>query len=109
VRRAATTTPLWVKLSIAIALTSTIGWWTLDRADRIGNQKRLSGIASQIAGREVTVRCPGPIGRALGEDQLEGSVEFDANDRPANQTKLRKTSCADGAAFDLRPDDPRWP
>ncbi len=67
-RRTATTTPIWVKLSIAIVLTATLGWWVLDRADRIGNQNRLSGIASQIAGRDVSVRCPGPIGRALGEE-----------------------------------------
>jgi hypothetical protein len=95
VRTAAAATPLWVKLSIAIALASTLGWWTLDRADRLGNENRLSAIASQIAGREVKVRCPGPIGRVLGEDQLEGSVRFDAADRPADDTRLRKTSCAE--------------
>jgi hypothetical protein len=95
VRRSSTTTPIWVKLSIAISLTATLGWWLLDRADRVGNEQRLSSIASQIAGRDVKVRCPGPIGRALGEDQLEGSVRFDANDRPADDTRLRKTSCAE--------------
>jgi hypothetical protein len=94
-RTAIPTTPLWVKLSIALALTGTLGWWVLDRTDRMGNQSRLSGIASQIAGREVKVRCPGPIGRALGEDQLEGSVRFDASGRPADDTRLRKTSCAE--------------
>ena len=94
-RRTATATPLWVKLSISLALTSTLGWWALDRADRVGNQNRLSDIASTIAGRDVKVRCPGPLGRALGEDQLEGSVRFDADGRPADDTRLRKTSCAE--------------
>ena len=94
-RHAATATPVWVKLSIAIVLTSVLGWWTLDRADRTRNQSRLSDIASQIAGRDVEVRCPGPIGRALGEDQLEGSVRFDTAGKPANDTRLRKTSCAE--------------
>ena len=89
------TTPLWLKLSVAVVLLGSVGWWALDRADRIGNEHRLAAIASQIAGREVTVHCPGPIGRALGEDQLEGSVQFDADGKPANGTRLRKTSCAE--------------
>ncbi len=93
--RAVPTTPVWVKLSIAIALTGIVGWWMLDRADRIGNQERLAGIASQIAGRDVDVRCPGPIGRALGQDTLEGSVRFGADGTPADDTKLRQTSCAE--------------
>ena len=89
------TTPLWLKLSVAVVLLGSVGWWALDRADRIGNEHRLAAIASQIAGREVTVHCPGPIGRALAEDQLEGSVQFDADGKPANGTRLRKTSCAE--------------
>ena len=94
-RRTATATPVWVKLAIAIVLTSTLGWWGLDRADRVGNEHRLGGIASGIAGRDVTVSCPGPLGRALGQDLLEGSVEFDAAGTPADETKLRQTSCAE--------------
>jgi hypothetical protein len=89
------TTPIWLKLSIAALLLSSFGWWALDRADRLGNERRLEGIATQIAGREVKVRCPGPIGRVLGKDTLEGSVHFDADGRPANDTQLRQTTCAE--------------
>ena len=89
------TTPLWLKLGIAFVLLGAFGWWGLDRADRLGNERRLSAVASQIAGRDVEVHCPGPIGRALGQDTLEGSVEFGADGRPADETKLRKTSCAE--------------
>ena len=88
-------TPLWVQLSVAVVLLGSLGWWALDRADRIGNQHRLEPIASAIAGRAVKVRCPGPIGRALGQDTLEGSVRFSADGRPANDTQLRATSCAE--------------
>ena len=66
------TTPLGLKLGIAFVLIGAFGWWGLDRADRLGNERRLSSIASQIAGRDVEVHCPGPIGRALGQDTLEG-------------------------------------
>jgi hypothetical protein len=89
------TTPLWLKLSLAAVLLGAFGWWALDRADRIGNEHRLAAIASQLAGRDVTVHCPGPIGRALGQDTLEGSVRFDAEGRPADDTQLRATSCAE--------------
>ena len=89
------TTPLGLKLGIAFVLIGAFGWWGLDRADRLGNERRLSSIASQIAGRDVEVHCPGPIGRALGQDTLEGSVSFDAAGNPADETKLRKTSCAE--------------
>ena len=89
------TTPLPLKLAVAVVLLGSLGWWALDRADRVGNEKRLAAIASQIAGREVKVRCPGPLGRALGEDQLAGSVRFSAHGAPAGDTKLRKTACAE--------------
>jgi hypothetical protein len=157
------------------------------RADRVGNERRLSAIASEIAGRSVHVHCPGPLGRVLGKDStVEGFVRFDADGRPAAETRLQPTilcgprgtelamavdvlthesfhlqgiqdeartecdalqtmaetavrlgatpaqgaalargqlaesyprmpdqyrsgECADGGAFDLRPDDPSWP
>jgi hypothetical protein len=89
------TTPLWVKLSVSVVLLAATAWWALDRADRVGNEARLSEVASQIAGRGVAVRCPGPLGRLFGWDIVEGSVRFDAAGRPADETKLRKTSCAE--------------
>jgi hypothetical protein len=41
----------------------------------------------------VHVRCPGPLRRALAEDGVEGTVQFDAEGRPSDTTRLRKTSC----------------
>jgi len=89
------TTPLWVKLGVAAVLLGSFGWWALDRADRLGNERRLVTVASQIAGREVKVHCPGPLGRALGQSTLEGSVRFSASGRPADDTKLSTTTCAE--------------
>jgi hypothetical protein len=91
--RAYPKTPLWVKLTIATLVTVALVWWIADRQDRLGNQPRLSAIASRIAGRSVRVRCPGPVGRVLGWDTVEGSVQFDANGTPADETKIRKRSC----------------
>src|SRR5918998_6802734 len=89
------TTPLWVKLSVGAVLLAGTAWWLADRADRLGNEGRLSAVASAVAGREVAVRCPGPLGRVLGDSTAEGWVEFDAAGRPADETKLRKTACAE--------------
>ena len=89
------TTPLWLQIGAAVVLLGALGWWALDRADRVGNEHRLAAIASQIAGRDVKVRCPGPLGRLLGQSTLEGSVRFSAGGRPANDTTLSTTTCAE--------------
>jgi hypothetical protein len=60
------TTPLWLKLTVSVLLLAATAWWVLDRADRVGNEQRLSAIASQIAGRAVKVHCPGPVARVFG-------------------------------------------
>jgi len=95
IRRAHPTTPAWVKLTAALVLLGAAGWWILDWRDVSGNERRLSTIASSIAGREVKVQCPAAVGRLFGWDIVEGSVRFDANGRPADETKLRQTSCAE--------------
>jgi hypothetical protein len=94
-RRKYPTTPLWVKLAIAVTVGSAVAWWVADRQDRVGNEKRLSAIASQIAGRDVRVSCPGPIGRLFGWDIYEGSVRFTADGKPFDETRIRKQSCAE--------------
>jgi|SRR5215207_372692 len=88
-------TPLWVKLTISALIVTALAWWVADRQDRRGNERRLSAIASQIAGRDVRVQCPGPVGRLLGWDIVEGSVRFGADGKPAEETKIRKRSCAE--------------
>jgi hypothetical protein len=95
ITRAHPTTPVWVKLTAVLVLVGAAGWWILDSRDVSGNERRLSAIASSIAGRDVQVRCPGAVGRLFGWDIVEGSVRFDAEGRPADETKLRKTSCAE--------------
>ena len=93
--RAYPSTPLWVKLTIAALVTTALAWWIADRQDRRGNERRLGAIASEIAGREVRVSCPGPVGRLIGWDIVEGSVRFGADGTPADETKIRKQSCAE--------------
>jgi hypothetical protein len=85
--------PLQVKVALAAAVLGVTGWWLMGWQDLRRNERRLSAVASQIAGREVRVQCPGPIGRLFGWDIVEGSVRFDADGTPHDETKLRKLSC----------------
>ena len=88
-------TPVWVKVLLIAVVAGSAVWWLADRHDRTGNQDRLGAIASQIAGRPVAVRCPGPVGRLIGWDIVEGSVRFGADGTPDDETKLRETACAE--------------
>ena len=88
-------TPLWFKLTCSVLVAAALAWWLADRQDRHGNERRLSAIASEIAGRAVRVSCPGPVGRLIGWDIVEGSVRFDADGTPHDETKIRKQSCAE--------------
>ena len=54
-------TPVWVKVLLIAAFAGSAIWWLVDRLDRTGNEERLGAIASELAGREVRVRCPGPF------------------------------------------------
>ena len=89
------TTPVPVKLALVGAVLGVVAWWYTGWQDLRGNEQRLSAIASQIAGRDVRVSCPGPIGRLFGWDIVEGSVRFGADGKPHDETKIRKQSCAE--------------
>jgi hypothetical protein len=93
-------TPLWVRALLVCAVVGPPAWYGAAWRDRAGNEERLSAVASAIAGRDVRVRCPGPIIRHFAWDTVEGSVRFDAQGRPADETRLQDFSCAqlDGLA-----------
>jgi hypothetical protein len=94
-RRAHPTTPVQVKVALAAVVLAVAGWWLAGWRDLRGNERRLSAIAGEIAGRDVRVQCPGPVGRMFGWDIVEGSVRFDADGAPHDETKIRKQSCAE--------------
>jgi hypothetical protein len=93
--RATVRTPLWVRAGAAVVLVAVTGWLLAQHFDRIGNQQRLSAIATVIAGRPVRVHCPGVIGRLFSYDLVEGTVQFDADGRPADVAEVRSGACAE--------------
>jgi hypothetical protein len=91
--RARQRTPIWVKLLLLAVLVGGPAWWLSERHDRLDNEARLGEIASAIAGRDVSVRCPGVVGHILTWDTVEGSVQYDAEGRPADEAHLRAFAC----------------
>ena len=87
-------TPLGIRIAAIAIVVGALGWYVADRLDRRGNEHRLAAIASAIAGRKVKVHCPGVLGRATKSyDTVAGSVQFDADGVPADETDLRAAPC----------------
>ncbi len=86
--------PVWAKAAVAAVLLIPSVAWLVDRQDRVSLQNRLAPIASEIAGRQVGVRCPGVFGRLLAPgDTAAGVVSVDAEGRVSDHTDLRTATC----------------
>jgi hypothetical protein len=88
-------TPLWVRAIVFALLVGAPAWGLYAYHDRSVNQRRLGVIASHIAGRPVTVHCPGVLRRLFPWDTVEGSVRFDATGRPSDQARLQTFACGE--------------
>jgi hypothetical protein len=58
------------------------------------NEHRLAKVASEIAGRNVEVHCPGLLERLVDVSSNAGTVFFDETGRPANFTDLDEETCS---------------
>jgi hypothetical protein len=63
------------------------------REDRLREQDRLAAIASDLAGRDVGVRCPSFLSGLVDTHGEAGRVQFDSSGRPANHTDLSPQTC----------------
>jgi hypothetical protein len=60
---------------------------------------RLSDVASEIAGRPVSVDCPGFLRGLVDISGNGGSVMFDASGKPGNTTRLETNVCHDLSGY----------
>jgi hypothetical protein len=67
--------------------------WMHARGQRIKVEDRAAEIASAMTNRTIKVRCPGPIRRRMMYEIHEGSVWFDADGVPVDETKLSASTC----------------
>jgi hypothetical protein len=61
--------------------------------ERVREQDQLAAIASDLAGRRVTVRCPTLPASLVDVRGEAGRVQFDETGRPANHTDLSPQTC----------------
>lgn len=78
---------------LALVLLPFFGLWLHGRIQRSHVEDRAAAVASVIAGRAVAVRCPGPFKRHFFYETTEGSVRFDADGRPVDETQLSFRTC----------------
>jgi len=92
--------PAKVKVAVAVAVLILPAMWLVDTVQRVRLQNRLQPIASEIAGRQVGVRCPGWWGRLLSPGDTDaGRVTVDAAGRVGDHTELRAATCAELGAL----------
>src|SRR5688572_9221244 len=92
--------PVKAKAALAVAVLILPALWLVDTIQRVSLQHRLAPIASEIAGRQVGVRCPGWWGRLLSPgDTNAGVVAVDADGRVADHTDLRTSTCEELGAL----------
>jgi hypothetical protein len=84
-----------VLAAIALLVLALVAW---EAHRELNLDHRLSGVASEVAGRQVSVDCPGFL-RGLLDISSGGSVMFDANGRPSNTTHLEPSVCHDLSAY----------
>jgi hypothetical protein len=78
---------------IALTVAPLLGLWLWGRLERDRIEHRAAAVASVLAGRRVTVRCPGPFRRHFMYEINDGTVQFDAHGRPTDSTVLSASVC----------------
>jgi hypothetical protein len=82
-----------VKLALVATLVALACFLAFKHRRAEAAEHRLAAIASEIAHRPVHVDCQGAFAAALDVTAEAGSVEFDADGRPADTTKLKRSTC----------------
>jgi hypothetical protein len=75
-----------------------LGVFALQQQQR-ANERRLADVASQIAGRQVEVHCPGLVEKLVDISPNAGTVYFDEQGRPGDFTELSNDTCSALADF----------
>ena len=75
------------------AVVGVAAYFFLLRPDLGKTEQTLGALASQIAGRPVTVKCQGVVAGAVDVTASGGKVIFDANGRPGDVAELKRTVC----------------
>ena len=94
-----------MRLVLLVCVALALGLVFFKQQEARAEEDRFGDVASEIARRDVSVRCQGAVGAALDVTWEDGSVWFDARGKPADVTDLKRHVCKTLAAFPDRPDD----
>ena len=82
-----------MRIALAVIVAGILGTAFVFHERRSALDHQLGAVATQLAGRPVRVHCQGITGELLDATAEEGSVQFDANGRPADVTDLKRPIC----------------
>jgi hypothetical protein len=95
-----------VKLAVPLLLVVLVcGGWAFEKHTRSGNERALSAVASELAGRPVHVRCESFWHSIVNVDGNLGDVPF-PDGRAARYTHITRGMCKQLARFRSRPESP---
>jgi hypothetical protein len=82
------------RILVAVVALVALGFYVGPYRDRQHDEERLAKIASVIAGRDVTVSCPGTLATLTEVSAHDGSVVFNPDGTPTDEAKLSSRTCA---------------
>jgi hypothetical protein len=82
------------RILVAVAAVAALGFYVGPYRDRQVDEERLAKVAAVIAGRDVTVSCPGTIATLTEVSAHDGTVAFTADGRPTDEAKLSSRTCS---------------
>ena len=95
-----------MKLAVPLILVLLVcGGWAFEQHSRSGNERALSGLASELAGRPVHVRCESFWHSIVNVSGNLGDVPF-PNGRAASHTNVTRGMCKELARFRSHPERP---
>jgi hypothetical protein len=82
------------RILVAVAAVAALGFYVGPYRDKQQDEERLAKIAGVIAGRDVTVSCPGTLASLTEVSAHDGSVIFTSDGRPTDEAKLSSRTCS---------------
>jgi len=90
------------------AVAGVAAYFLVLRPDIGKTEETLAAIASQIAGRPVSIKCQGVLSDAIDVSGGGGEVLFDARGRPADVAELKRSVCTQLSEFPSTVGDTRY-
>ncbi|MDQ5821088.1 MAG: hypothetical protein M3540_06590 [Actinomycetota bacterium] len=88
-----------MRLVLLVLVAALAGLFVFHKHTKAAEESRLGAIASEIAGRPVSIHCQGAVGEALDVTTEAGSVDFDAGGVPADVARIKRKVCHRLEAF----------